>query len=71
MYSSPQQEYEKYLHYLYEETDKARVRRLEKEVKDKMAERSDYQAYYYRPAMAKYHRISREVAIELEELRGD
>lgn len=36
-----------------------------------MSERLDYQAYYYRPAIAKYHRISREAAVELEELRGD
>lgn len=36
-----------------------------------MSERNDYKAYYYRPAIAKYHRISKEAADELEQLRGD
>lgn len=71
MYPSPQQEYEKMLHMLYEESEKAKLRQLEKRVKDKMAERSDYQAFYYRPAIAKYTRISREQADYLETIRGD
>jgi len=71
LYPSPQQEYEKALHYLYEENEKSQLRNLEKEIRTKMAERNDYQAYYYRPAIAKYHRISKESADQLEELRGD
>ena len=46
-------------------------RKLEDEIRVKMSERNDYQAYYYRPAIAKYHRISKEAAEELEALRGD
>lgn len=36
-----------------------------------IAERHDYQAYYYRPILAKYHRISKETADKMEDLRGD
>ncbi|XP_049767156.1 NADH dehydrogenase [ubiquinone] 1 beta subcomplex subunit 5, mitochondrial [Schistocerca cancellata] len=71
LFPNPQQEYEKFLHYSYEEDEKAKIRKLEKEIKAKMAERSDYQAYYYRPAIAKYHRISKEASNYLESLRGD
>jgi len=69
--ANPQQDYEKYLHHLYEEDEKAKIRKLEKQIKAKMAERNDYQAYYYRPVLAKYHRISREAADYLENIRGD
>jgi NADH dehydrogenase (ubiquinone) 1 beta subcomplex subunit 5 len=40
-------------------------------VKQKIAERRDYQAYYYRPVMAKYHRISREAFEYVDSIRGD
>ena len=59
------------LHFLNEESEKIALRRIEHEVKDKMSERHDYQAYYYRPAVAKYHRISKESAEYLESIRGD
>lgn len=36
-----------------------------------MAERNDYQAYYYRPVAAKYHRVSREAADYLETIKGE
>lgn len=71
MYPSPQQEYEKMLHYLYVENEKAQMRKLEADVHKKMAENSDYQAYYYRPVIAKYHRVSKEAADYLESIRGD
>ncbi|KAF5277432.1 hypothetical protein FQA39_LY06245 [Lamprigera yunnana] len=69
--TSPQQEYEKYLHHVYEEREKQIMRQLENEIKVKMHDRQDYQAYYYRPVMSKYHRISREVADKLEATSGD
>lgn len=56
VYSSPQQEYEKMCHHLYEEQEKIAIRKLEREIREKMAERNDFQAYYYRPSIAKYHR---------------
>lgn len=59
------------MHNLYEENEKAQIRGLEKQVRAKMAERNDYQAYYYRPAIAKYHRVSKEAADYLESIRGD
>lgn len=71
MYPSPQQEYEKQMHFIYEEQEKMKLRKLEREIKNKMAERHDYQAYYYRPAVAKYHRVAKEVADELDALAGD
>lgn len=71
VYPSPQQEYEKMLHVLQEETERMALRKLEKQVREKMAERQDYQSYYYRPAIAKYVRVSKETADELVELRGD
>lgn len=58
-------------HAMYEETEKAKLRKLERDVKAKMAEREDYKAYYYRPAIAKYHRVSKEAADYLESIRGD
>lgn len=69
--TDPQQQYEKYLHHLYEEREKQMLRKLEKEVKDKIAERDDYKAYYYTPVLAKYHRVIRESADYAESIRGD
>lgn len=71
MYPSPQQEYEKHCHFIYEEQEKIKLRKLEAQIREKMGERHDYQAYYYRPATAKYHRVAKEVADELQSLSGD
>lgn len=71
IYTSPQEEYEKTLHTIYVEQQKMKLRKLEKEIKEKMAERRDYQAYYYRPVTAKYHRVAKQVADELDALEGD
>jgi NADH dehydrogenase (ubiquinone) 1 beta subcomplex subunit 5 len=71
IHPSPQEDYEKTLHGIYEEQQKIKLRRLEKDIRKKMAERRDYQAYYYRPMMAKYHRVAKQVADELEALEGD
>lgn len=59
------------LHVIQEEQERMALRKLEIQVKDKMAERRDYQSYYYRPAIAKYHRISKESADYLDSIRGD
>lgn len=71
IYTSPQEEYERTLHVIYEEQQKMKLRKLEAQIKSTMAERRDYQAYYYRPVIAKYHRVAKQVAEELEELSGD
>lgn len=68
---NPQQEYEKYLSHIFMEDEKRRLRILEKEVKEKIAERGDYQAYYYRPILAKYHRQSKEAADYIESIKGE
>lgn len=71
IFNSPQQEYEKFLHVVYEESEKQKLRQLEKDVKAKMAERNDYQAYYYKPTTAKYHHASRAASEHVGRLRGD
>lgn len=71
VYPSPQQDYEKMCHMLHEESEKMDIRRLEKQIKAKMAERNDYQAWYYRPGIAKYHRVAKQAADDLEALEGD
>lgn len=71
IYPPPQQEYEIFMHVMWEEGQKRDIRMVEKMVHDKMAENQDYQSYYYRPVTAKYHRIARKAAEELEALDGD
>lgn len=46
-------------------------RKVEEKIREKLRERGDYQAYYYRPVLGKYHRASRESAEEQERIRGD
>ncbi|XP_055690300.1 NADH dehydrogenase [ubiquinone] 1 beta subcomplex subunit 5, mitochondrial [Lutzomyia longipalpis] len=67
----PQQEYEKYLHHIYEENEKRQVRAVEAKVKELMRERSDYQAYYYRNVIAKYTRVAKKTSKDLEEVYGN
>jgi NADH dehydrogenase (ubiquinone) 1 beta subcomplex subunit 5 len=71
MQTSPQEDYEKVLHLLHEEQEKREIRILEAQVHEKMAERADYQAYYYRPAFGKYFRVSREAKEYTESILGD
>lgn len=71
VYPSPQQEYEKYLHFVTEEKERMMLRKIENEVKDKMAQRNDYQSYYYKPAIGKYHRISKEQVEFKDSLTGE
>ncbi|XP_050443107.1 NADH dehydrogenase [ubiquinone] 1 beta subcomplex subunit 5, mitochondrial [Adelges cooleyi] len=60
IYPNPQQQYEKYLHTLYEEDEKFKIRMLTKQIEDAMKERSDYKAFYYRPISANYYRVGKE-----------
>lgn len=69
--STPQQDYEKMLHLLYEENERIQLRKLERQIKNKMAKRKDYQAYYYQPVSAEYLRVSKEAATFLESIWGD
>ncbi|CAH2043982.1 unnamed protein product, partial [Iphiclides podalirius] len=71
IHTNPQQEYEKFMHFLDEEHQKMKLRALEKEILKKMAERQDYQAYYYRPMVNKYLRINKKVGDELYNRVGD
>ncbi|KAG4077420.1 hypothetical protein HA402_002847 [Bradysia odoriphaga] len=70
VYPSPQQDYEKYLHFVAEEKERMMLRKIEEEIKDKMALRHDYQSYYYKPAIGKYHRISKEQKEKMDEIEG-
>lgn len=59
------------MHYIDEEAQRGKLRALEKEVQKKMAERLDYQAYYYRPMVNKYLRINKKVGDEMFDRHGD
>ncbi|XP_049875826.1 NADH dehydrogenase [ubiquinone] 1 beta subcomplex subunit 5, mitochondrial [Pectinophora gossypiella] len=71
IHNNPQQDYEKFLHFLDEENQKAKLRELEKKILKKMSERLDYQAYYYRPLVNKYLRINKKTGEELYDRIGD
>lgn len=71
VYASPQQDYEKMCHMLSEEMELMALRKLEKEIREKMSERHDFQSYYYRPALAKYHRVAKKASEDLETIEGD
>lgn len=59
------------LHGIWEETEKMKMRELENRVMELMKNRNDYQAYYWRPGIAKYHRLSRSLATRDEEQQGE
>lgn len=46
-------------------------RMVEKQIMAKMEERNDYPVYYYKPVIAKYYRMSRELAEETERIQGE
>ncbi|XP_054266613.1 NADH dehydrogenase [ubiquinone] 1 beta subcomplex subunit 5, mitochondrial [Macrosteles quadrilineatus] len=69
--TSYQQEYEKYMHFLYEEDEKSKLRLLTQAIKDKMSERHDYQAWYYTPITAKFHRQTRQFSEETKPVIGE
>lgn len=70
VFGSPQQQYEKYLHHLYEEDEKMKIRELQKRVLNLMEERKDYHGFYYVPFDAKYYRIVRQDSDEIAEMGG-
>merc|ERR1712133_100643 len=57
---SYQQEYEMMLQFLYEEEYKQKLRLAEKRIKKMIAEKQDFQAYYYEPATARYQEFVRD-----------
>uniref|UniRef100_A0A6M2E217 NADH dehydrogenase [ubiquinone] 1 beta subcomplex subunit 5, mitochondrial n=1 Tax=Xenopsylla cheopis TaxID=163159 RepID=A0A6M2E217_XENCH len=71
IHPSPQQEYEKYMHLLYEENEKKQLRILTEQINNKMYQRQDYYGSYYQPVTAKYIRISKEYADISKELEDD
>lgn len=71
IHQSPQEDYEKFMHFLDEEQQKIKLRKLEKEIVKKMAERHDYQAYYYKPMVNKYLRINKQTGEEMYDRVGD
>uniref|UniRef100_A0A7R9EPS5 NADH dehydrogenase [ubiquinone] 1 beta subcomplex subunit 5, mitochondrial n=1 Tax=Timema bartmani TaxID=61472 RepID=A0A7R9EPS5_9NEOP len=73
IYPSHQQEYEKFLHLTFEEEEKMKLRKLQKEVYDKMGTRGDYQAYFYRSLtdLAKNRRMNYEYDDERRTVMGD
>ncbi|CAH0588937.1 unnamed protein product [Chrysodeixis includens] len=71
IHNNPQQEYEKFMHYIDEEAQKQKLRRLERQIIKKMAERHDYKAYYYKPMVNKYLRINKKTGEEMYDRAGD
>ncbi|NP_001124377.1 lethal(3)neo18 [Bombyx mori] len=71
IHNNPQQDYEKFMHFLDEEQQRIKLRALEKEIIKKMAERQDYQAYYYKPMVNKYLRMNKKTGDELYNRIGD
>ncbi|CAG4960169.1 unnamed protein product [Parnassius apollo] len=71
IHNNPQQDYEKFMHFIDEEQQKAKLRALEKEIIKKMSERQDYQAYYYRPMVNKYLRTNKQVGDDIYNRVGD
>lgn len=59
------------MHVIDEERQKQKLRKLEVEIIKKMAERNDYQAYYYKPMVNKYLRINKKTGEELYDRVGD
>jgi len=57
---SYQQEYEMMIQFLYEEEYKQKLRLAEKRVKKMIAEKQDFEAYYYEPATARYQQFVRD-----------
>jgi len=70
IYASPQQQYEKYLHSLYEEDEKFKIRMVANKINDMMKEKSDYKSFYYRPISANLYRVSKERMDKSEETEG-
>lgn len=70
-FPSPQQEYEKYLHYMYHENQLRKVRLLEQQVYNAMGTKGDYRGPYFKEFYgAKYlhlHRKSLDENIEATE----
>ncbi|GBP90558.1 NADH dehydrogenase 1 beta subcomplex subunit 5, mitochondrial [Eumeta japonica] len=71
IHNNPQQDYEKFMHFIDEEAQKIKLRKLEKQIRAKMSEREDMQAYYYRPIMNKYMRETKKVGEEMHDRLGD
>ncbi|XP_047031862.1 NADH dehydrogenase [ubiquinone] 1 beta subcomplex subunit 5, mitochondrial [Helicoverpa zea] len=71
IHQNPQQDYEKFMHAIDEERQRQKLRKLEQQIIKKMAERQDYQAYYYKPLVNKYHRINKKTGEEMYDRMGD
>uniref|UniRef100_A0A2A4JWP4 NADH dehydrogenase [ubiquinone] 1 beta subcomplex subunit 5, mitochondrial n=1 Tax=Heliothis virescens TaxID=7102 RepID=A0A2A4JWP4_HELVI len=71
IHQSPQQDYEKFMHVIDEERQRQKIRKLEQQIIKKMAERQDYQAYYYKPMVNKYLRINKKTGEEMYDRMGD
>jgi len=60
LFLDPRQAHERKLHIINIESEKMIMRRIEATVQSMMAQRHDYQAWFYRPVWGMYHRIERE-----------
>ncbi|XP_029175980.1 NADH dehydrogenase [ubiquinone] 1 beta subcomplex subunit 5, mitochondrial [Nylanderia fulva] len=63
-FPSQQQEYEKYLHYIYHENQVRKVRQLEQQVNNAMGENRDYRAQYFKEFYASKYLYSYRASID-------
>ncbi|KAK3583435.1 hypothetical protein CHS0354_025557 [Potamilus streckersoni] len=63
VYETPQKSYEKYMHVLYVEKEKAKWRMFEKRVKKVMQEKQDYKGWYYIPVDTQYMKTTKTPSV--------
>uniref|UniRef100_A0A023FV23 NADH dehydrogenase [ubiquinone] 1 beta subcomplex subunit 5, mitochondrial n=1 Tax=Amblyomma parvum TaxID=251391 RepID=A0A023FV23_AMBPA len=63
---SPQQSYEKRMHVLQTEHEKIQLRKLQAKVEQLIADRGDYQAWYFVPSDSKYTKYYQEKTREMD-----
>ena len=61
LFEHPAIDYERKLHVLNREMERMMLKRIEFQVRNIMAVRNDYEAWYYEPAPAKHVRVNRDV----------
>ncbi|XP_041378398.1 NADH dehydrogenase [ubiquinone] 1 beta subcomplex subunit 5, mitochondrial-like [Gigantopelta aegis] len=70
IYDSPEKIHERNLHFLKEEMETSKLRKLEKKVKEVMYQRQDYKGWYFIPMDKSRIEMAREAERETAALRG-
>ncbi|XP_024944408.1 NADH dehydrogenase [ubiquinone] 1 beta subcomplex subunit 5, mitochondrial isoform X2 [Cephus cinctus] len=70
IYPNPQKEYEKYMQYVYVQSELAKLRKLYADVKKAINQHADHEGVYYYSYPAKYHRAARHMEDTIDPTRG-